>query len=112
MEITVEGDMDFRAHLEVGGSDDGHEADIHQGPTRSLGGDEDSQETVQEDRRGRVSKTGADIEALVEADQMREAWIKIHSWFQQAKGHTTPVNRDKLEQTSTLREDVYRQCPM
>ena len=112
MDSTVEGDVDFRGHLEVSGSKDGHEADIHRGPTRALGGDEGSQEALQEDRRGRVSNTGAEIEALVEAEQMREAWIKIHSWFQQAKGHTTPVNRDKLEQTSTLREDVYRQCPM
>ena len=55
-----------------------------------------------------MSKTGADIEALVEADQMREAWSKIHRWFQQAKGHTTTLNREGLEQTSTLREDLYR----
>ena len=39
---------------------------------------------------------------------MREVWSNIHKWFQQAKGHTTPLNREGLEQTSTLRGDLYR----
>ena len=71
MDSTGEGGVYFRGHLEVGRSEDVHEAKTHGGPTRAPGGDEDSQEALQEDRRGRVSKTGAEIEALVEADQMR-----------------------------------------
>ena len=40
------------------------------------------QEALNEDRRCRVRKAGEDIETLVEADQTREAWIKIHRWYQ------------------------------
>ena len=43
---------------------------------------------------------------------MRESWSKIQRWFQQAKGHTTPLNREGTEHTSNLREDIYRWCPM
>ena len=35
----VEGDVYFRCHLEVGGSEDILEAETHGGPTRALGGD-------------------------------------------------------------------------
>ena len=44
-------------------------------------------------------------------DQLREAWSKIQSWYQVAKGHRDPPNREGLEQISTLREDLYRQRP-
>ena len=33
-----EGDMDFRGHLEVGGSEERPEAETHVGPMRDLGG--------------------------------------------------------------------------
>ena len=38
------------------------------GTTRDPGDKEDYQEALQEYSRGRVSKTGAEIEAIVEAD--------------------------------------------
>ena len=110
MDSTGEGDVYFRGHLEVGGSEDVHEADTHGGPTRAPVFVKDSQEVLEEYRRGRVSKTGSEIEALVEADQMREAWSKIQRWFQQAKGHPPPLTREGLEHTSHLREDIYRRC--
>ena len=34
----VEGNMDFRGHLEVMGSEDGPEAETHRGPMRTPGG--------------------------------------------------------------------------
>ena len=43
---------------------------------------------------------------------MRKEWSKIQRWFQHSKGHPTPLNREGPEQTSTLTEDIYRQCPM
>ena len=111
MDSTGEGDVYLRGHLEMGGSEEFHEADTHGGPTRAPVFVKDSQEVLEEYRRGRVSMTGADIEALVKADQMREVWSKIQRWFNQAKGHPPPLTREGLERTSTLREDIYRRCP-
>ena len=34
-----ESDVDFRVNLEVGGSEDGPEAETHGGPTINMGGD-------------------------------------------------------------------------
>ena len=69
------------------------------------------QSAIQEDRRRRVTKTGRDIEILIAAGQMREAWSKIQQGYQQAKGHPKPLTREGLDHTSTLREDLYRQTP-
>ena len=69
------------------------------------------QAALQEDRRRRVSKAGEDIEDLLVADHMREAWRNIHRCYQKAKEHPTPPTRKGTEQTSTLREDLYRWRP-
>ena len=69
------------------------------------------QESLQEDRRWRVSTALTGIEYFVVEVQTREAWNKIHKWYQQSKRHPTPPSREGLERTSTLREDLYRERP-
>ena len=58
-----------------------------------------------------MSTEGENIEVLVPTEQTREAWRNIQRWYQKAKRHPTPPNREVLEHTSTLREDLYRQHP-
>ena len=53
-----------------------------------------------------------EIEALVETDQMREAWSKIQRCYQQAKGNPIPPTRKLLEHTSTLRDSLYSRIPL
>ena len=40
---------------------------------------------------------------------MRKAWSKMQKLYLESKGHQYPLNREGLEHTSTLREDIYRQ---
>ena len=54
---------------------------------------------------------GEDIDALVLKDQVREAWSKTQRWYQEAKGHRVYPTSEQLDQTSTLRENLYRQRP-
>ena len=42
---------------------------------------------------------------------MREAWSKIHRCYRKENVHPTTPTREGLEQTSTLREDIYRRRP-
>ena len=44
-------------------------------------------------------------------DKVREAWSKNQRWYREAKGHQVPPTSEQLDQTSTLREDLYRQRP-
>ena len=73
--------------------------------------DKDFQESPQENRRKRISTEERKIEALVATEKTGEAWSKIHRWYRQAKGNPTPPTREVMEHTSTLREDLYKQCP-
>ena len=66
---------------------------------------------LKEDRRSRARRAGEDIETLVLNDQVRDAWIKTQWWYQEAKGNRVPPTSEHLDQTSTLQEDLYRQCP-
>ena len=54
---------------------------------------------------------GKEAEALVESGQRRESWSNLHRCYRQAKVHPPPPTREELEQTSTLREDLYRWHP-
>ena len=54
----------------------------------------------------------AGVEALVEADHVREAWSNIQRWYQQANGHPTPPTIKGLEHALTLRDDIYRWRPL
>ena len=69
------------------------------------------QAALKEDRKIRVRRAGEDIEALVPNDKVREAWSKTQWWYQEAMGHRVPPTSEQLDQTSTLREDLYRHCP-
>ena len=67
---------------------------------------------MKEDRISRTRRAGEEIEALVSKDQVREAWSKTQLWYQEDKGHRVPPTSEQLYQTSTLREDLYRQRPL
>ena len=69
------------------------------------------QETLNEDSRSRVRRAEDDIESVVGGDQLREAWSKTQMCYREAKGHQAPPISEQLEQTSTLREDIYRRRP-
>ena len=69
------------------------------------------QAALKEDRGSRVKRPGKKIGALVSNDQVREAWSKNQRWYQEAKGHRVPPTSDQLDQTSTLREYLYRHRP-
>ena len=69
------------------------------------------QAALKEDRKIRVRRAGEDIEALVPKDKVREAWSKTQWWYREAKGHRVPPTSEQFDQTSTLREDLYRHCP-
>ena len=66
---------------------------------------------MKEDRICRVRRVGEEIEAIVSKNQLREAWSKIQRWFREAKGHRAPPTSERLDQTSTLREDIYSKHP-
>ena len=70
------------------------------------------QAALQEERRQRAKKSGAEIEALVATDQAREAWSKIKSWYLKVEGHQTPPTIEGLYHTSILSEDLYRGRPL
>ena len=70
------------------------------------------QADLKEDRICRARKTGEDIDSLVQNDQLQEARSKIKRWYREAKGHQSPPTSEGLEQTLTLREDIYRQLPL
>ena len=69
------------------------------------------QAALKEDMRSRVKRAGEDIDALLSNDQLIEAWSKTQRWYLEAKGHQVHHTSDKLYQNSTLREDLYWQCP-
>ena len=45
-------------------------------------------------------------------DQLREVWIKMQIWYRESNGQQDSPNREGLEYTSTLREDLYRWLPL
>ena len=67
---------------------------------------------MKEDRRFRVRRAGEEIDSIVAKYQLREAWSKTQSWYQEANGHRDPPTSEQLEQTSNLREDLYRRRPL
>ena len=73
--------MDFRGNLEVVRSEDGPEVETHNRPMKALHGEEDFSGSTSGVRALRVSKEGANIEALDTSDQTREAWGKIQRWY-------------------------------
>ena len=66
---------------------------------------------MKEDRRSRVRRAGEEIEELVLNDQVIEAWSKTQRWYQKDKGHRVPPTSEHLDQTSTLRKELYRHRP-
>ena len=73
--------MDFRDNLEVGISEDDPEMETHNRPMKALHGEEDFSGSTLGVRALRVSKEGANIEALDTSDQTREVWGKIQRWY-------------------------------
>ena len=47
----------------------------------------------------------------MDKDDLREAWSKIQRCYQLDKVDPDPHTIEFLEQTSNLREDLYRRCP-
>ena len=73
--------MDFRDNLEVGISEDDPEMETHNRPMKALHGEGDFSGSTSGVRELRVSKEGANIEALDTSDQTREVWGKIQRWY-------------------------------
>ena len=44
-------------------------------------------------------------------NQVIYAWSKTKRWYREAKEHQVPPTSEQLDQTSTLREDLYRHRP-
>ena len=82
--------MDFRVNLDVGGLDYSPESETHGGTTRTIVSDKDFQASLKKEMRRRLSKAGADFEAVVAYDHTREAQRNIQRWYQQSKLHPTP----------------------
>ena len=66
---------------------------------------------MKEDRKIKARRAGEEIEELVSNYQVREAWSKNQWWYRESKGHRVPPTRNHMDQTSTLREDLYRHLP-
>ena len=58
-----------------------------------------------------MKRAGEEIEAIASKYKLIEAWSKNKLWYLEAKGHQVHHTSDKMYQKSTLREDLYRQCP-
>ena len=70
-----------------------------------------SQADLNEDRKIRMRRAGEEIKALMSNNQVKEAWSKTQRWYREAKGHRVPPTSEHLDQTSNLREDLYRHRP-
>ena len=70
-------------------------------------------ESLVADRRRRVDKAGAEVEALVGAypSLIQEAWHRIQVWYKAAVDRDPPPTRVTLEQITAERVALYRYVP-
>ena len=69
------------------------------------------QRVLQEDRRQRVRAAGLNIEGLMVAGRVKEAWDQLERWYCHAWGKQTHHIREDLDQESVVREEIYRCRP-
>ena len=68
----------------------------------------DFQRTLQEDRQLRVQAAGLNIEGLLEAGRVKEAWDHLARRYLHAQGKQTHPNREGLDQDLEVRAELYR----
>ena len=66
---------------------------------------------IRADRRRRVQEAGTSIESLMELGKVREVWVRILLWYQQARGVYAPPTTEAMYQVSMDREELYRCRP-
>ena len=65
------------------------------------------------DRRRRVDKAWADVEALVKADAplIQEAWYRLQGWYKAAVDHAPPPVRATLKRVTAEWVALYSRIP-
>jgi hypothetical protein len=68
------------------------------------------QASLKADRKSRVEKAGANVEALLqkEPSDLQGAWNALKGWYRVAGDRAPPPSRDTLEKVTAEREDLYR----